>query len=98
MRPAVWILHATGFTYADQVFKSLGSALLALTLSDGHTGFKFFELPIYYVGDAVFNLVDVQALRTGRARGVDCEAFRALTGALDIVLLTLTRALTDAIK
>jgi len=54
--------------------------LLPLTLSDGYAGFKFFELAVYHVRDAVFNLVDVEALRTGWAWSVYGKALRALPG------------------
>jgi hypothetical protein len=59
MRPAVGVLHATGFADPYEVLKGLSCALLPLALSDGHACFKFFQLAVDYVRNAVFNLVDV---------------------------------------
>jgi hypothetical protein len=72
--------------------------LLSLASSDGLACLELFELAIDDVRDAVLDFVDVQALRTLRARGMDCEALRALAGVGHIILRSSLAPLADAVE
>ena len=98
MSPAVRVLHPSGLADADEVLERLRRALLPLALPDGLAGLQLFELAIDDVRDAVLDFVDVQALRTGRARGMHGEALRTLPGRCHIVLRAALAPLLDAVE
>ena len=98
MRPAVGVFHASSLTNANKVSQGLGSALLPLAITHCDASLNLLELTIYHVRDAVLDFVDVQTLRTGWAWGMDCEALRALAGALYVILYVIPYAFTYAVE
>jgi len=98
MGPAVGILHASGLADLDEVFERLGDALLTLAFADGLASLQFFKLAFDLVRDAVLHLVDMQALRAGRAGRMHGKALRALPRRGDVVLLPRASLAPDSVE